>query len=200
MLGDILGNLLANLIWAVIFVPIAGLLLRVKAIQIMLARLAPTLGGKVPHISFALEYVAAATKVSNIVIENAGLEPAYNVYVYLFEKHQGEASFSIKSLGNEGIKKGILGAGKSIVFKDRQVVFENCNVTSEQEVWVEFSNAAGVHFRSIVLPQTARGDDWRVLPPRVIKFRLPMLPGWKYESQSRKDLKKIRKGRKQVSS
>ncbi len=197
MLGDIFSNLLANLIWAAIFVPIAGLLLKLKAAQTVLARLAPSLGGKVPHISFTLEYEKAASKLSNVVIENVGLEPAYNVYVYLFEEHQ-VSGFSIKSLGNEGIKKGILGASKSIVFKDRNVLFDSRDATSEYRAWVEFSNAAGIHFRSVIVPQATRDDDWRVLPPQVVKFRLPMLPDWTYEQRDKKDLGKLKKGEKQI--
>lgn len=74
------------------------------------------------------------------------------------------------------------------------MLFDGCNVTSVNEVWVEFSNVAGANFRTVVHPPTPRGDDWRMTPPRFIKKRLTMMPGW-HATYDKKFRKKVIKGK-----
>jgi hypothetical protein len=192
---DIINNLIASFIWALLVVVV----LRFKTIQLIVARLAPKVGARVPHIDFIVEYQSERSQRCKVIIQNAGSEPAYNVYVYLFEEPQVGEGIMLLSLGNEGISKGILGAGKQIIFDDKKVAHESCNVTTAQQIWVEFSNAAGVHFRSIVIPPSARGDDWKILPPKVIRVRLPTVPYWRYEEKDPRSIGAIKKGRVSLS-
>lgn len=193
--NDIINNLAANLIWtiaAVIFVYLFK-----NPIIRAFRRVWPKIDSKIPHIDFSAVYKPSQDYKSDITIKNAGGEPAYNVYVFLFVEFPGDGGYSIQSLGAEGVRSGVLGIGETIKFKDKSMLFDGCDITCRNEVWVEFSNVAGVHFRTVVLPPSPRGDDWRMLPPKVIKKRLSQIPGfhgnypgasWKKLEQGKRDL------------
>jgi len=119
----------------------------------------------------------------DLKIKNAGNRPAYNVYAFLFEQFMAteiENNYIIKSLGDQNVRSGVLTVGEEIVFNNKKLEFNGCDVTCIQEIWIDYSDEDGDHYRTIVLPISARGDDLQILPPFQIKKRLPMIPGHEY--------------------
>lgn len=79
-----------------------------------------------PHINFDLSSVRKGDIwISEISISNAGDEPAYNVYVFLYSKSAISDSYSIQSLGGQGIKRGTLGIRDSLHFENKDVMFDD---------------------------------------------------------------------------
>jgi hypothetical protein len=182
----------ASLIAAVIF-GIVIFLIRKPLIK-LLQKLFPQFESRTPHVNFETQskQVKGSWK-TDITISNAGDEPAYNVYVFMAE-HFPMGDFKIQSLGDQNVRRAVLGIRDSIIFKDLDVLFDGCNITCDQQMWIEFENSAGINFRTVVLPITGRGDSERAIPSRVIKRRLERLPGLTMEGDD-KEWKKLEKGK-----
>jgi hypothetical protein len=116
---------------------------------------------------------------TDVIIANHGGEPAYDVYVFLYShSYIDENSYSLKSLGESDVRSGVLGVGKEAHFDNVDLMFEGCSLTAKDEIWVEYSNSAGVHFRTRITPPSPRGDSLRVSPPKVIRKRLELMPAF----------------------
>lgn len=195
MWGNILQDVISGLLVAVIFAALAFFTRNV--IIAFVKRLIPRLASKTPHINFEIRshHMKSGEWKNTVIVSNAGDEPAYNVYVFYFEQFP-EGNFKIRPSDMEHmISRPILGIRDSLTFKMDGVHFDGCNVTCVQEVWIEYENSLGVPFRVISKPGTARGDVARILPPKVIKYRLEQLPGAVIEG-NKKDARKYIKGKK----
>lgn len=148
-----------------------------------------------PQLDLDLEYVSKKD-TTRVLIKNAGDQAAFNVYSFLFELfHASESGeYKISSLGSEGIKAGVLAPSESVLFGGKHIKFDGCNVTYEQEIWIEYTDETGLHYRTRIIPPTPRGDDLKVEHPVNIKERLPHLSGLSYTGN--RDLNAIRRGRK----
>jgi hypothetical protein len=191
-------NLIANLIWVILGAVAVLFTIRFEFIRKLLRKVGFNIHFDKPVLDIDLKYSQKTHKTS-FVVKNAGNRPAYNVYVYLFEDFLAGASYRIVSLGDEDIRSGVLGAGEKETFLDKNMMFHGCSATSDQEVWIEYSDEASQHYRTVVLPSTPRGDDMKVLPPARIKERLPMLPSMDYQGQKKID-PALRSGRKGLSA
>lgn len=190
---DVLNNLLATLIW-VIIAGIVGVIFRVRIAR-LLRRVLPQIDSSIPHVDFTFNYNEHGDLKSDIIISNNGGEPAYNVYVFLYTKSfVGADNYTLKSLGNSNVRSGVLGVAGIVEFKGVDLAFAGCSITSKEEIWIEYDNAVGVHFRTVVIPPTPRGDSLKVNPPKVIKERLEMMPGFD-KSYHDKEWKKYEKGK-----
>lgn len=187
-------NLVANLIWVVLGAVVVLATLRFEPIRKLLRKIGFNIHFDKPALDVELIYNQKTYKTS-FVVKNAGNRPAYNVYFYLFEEFLAGASYRIASLGDENIRSGVLGAGKKVTFLDKNMMFHGCNATSDQEVWIEYSDEANQHYRTVVIPSAPRGDDMKIMPPMRIKERLPMLPSMDYQEQKKVDAS-LRSGRK----
>lgn len=187
-------SLAANLIWVVLGAVVVLAALRFEFVRKLLRKVGFNIHFDKPVLDIDLRYNQKTNKTS-FVVKNAGNRPAYNVYTYLFEDFLAGASYRIASLGGEDIRSGVLGVGEKVTFLDKNMMFHGCNVTSDQEVWVEYSDEANQHYRTVVIPSTPRGDDMKVLPPLRINERLPMLPNLDYQEQRKIDTA-LRSGRK----
>lgn len=160
-------------------------------------KLLPQLHSKTPHINFDLKEPKKRKRTwkQDIVINNAGNEPAYNVYVFFYERDMvTQNNYEIRSLGHEGVKRGVLGIRDRITFEGLSEYFQSCGVTSKHEIWIEFENSAGVAFRTVILPVTPKGTSEHVRPPKVIKNRLERAPSLTIEEND-KNWKKYEKGK-----
>lgn len=197
--SDVWNNVLANIIWVlVITIPVAILsFIFWDQIKPRIQRFFGITDNNIPILSFETEdYDKDGDRRSRVVIKNHGREPAYNVYVFLYNYHiAADKSAILQSLGEEGISLGVLAEGQSVVFDGKAVVFESCGVTAKQEVWVEYDNKVGAHLRTRIIPPTPRGDDRRVLPPKYVKKRLEMFPASRITFNN-KDRKRLAKGRR----
>jgi len=186
---SVVASLIAATIFGVVLYAVRNPLIKI------LQRVFPRLESRTPHVNFETRSKQVKGKWKTAVtISNAGDEPAYNVYVFMAE-HFATGDFKIQSLGEQDVRRAVLGIGDSIVFDNLDIVFDGCNVTCDQQMWIEFENSAGVNFRTVVLPITARGDSERAIPPRVIKRRIERLPGLNIEGNNR-EWKKYEKGKK----
>lgn len=173
--GSTVPSIVASLIAAVIFA-VALYLSRSTLIR-WAQRAFPALESRTPHINF--ETQSKQTKVdwtTSVTISNAGDEPAYNVYIFAVERSPVDGNFTIRSLGGRNVRRAVLGVRDTLLFGNIGLMFDGCNVTHEEQLWVEFDNSARVKFRMVVLPVSARGDSERTIPPKVIKERLERLP------------------------
>jgi hypothetical protein len=163
---------------------IARMLLRKLGVDIKLSR---------PQLDLDLEY-DGKTYTTKVIIKNAGDQAAFNVYCFLFEIfHASEdGDFKVSSLGSEKIKAGVLAPGEKIIFDGKRVQFDGCNVTAEQELWVEYTDESDQHYRTRIIPPSPRGDDLKVEPPINIKYRIPRLPGLNYPGK--RDYEALRRG------
>ena len=185
-------SVIASLIAAVIF-GVVIFLIRKPLIK-LLQKVFPQFESRTPHVNFETHSKRVKDKwKTDITISNAGDEPAYNVYVFMAE-HFPAGDFKIQSLGDQNVRRAVLGIRDSIVFKGLDVLFDGCNITCDQQMWIEFENSAGVNFRTVVLPISGRGDSERAIPSRVIKRRLERLPGLSIEG-SNKEWKKLEMGK-----
>lgn len=185
-------GVIASLIAAVIF-GIVIFLIRKPLIK-LLQRVFPQFESRTPHVNFETHSRRLKDKwKTDITISNAGDEPAYNVYVFMAE-HFPMGDYKIQSLGDQNVRRAVLGIRDSIIFKDLDILFDGCNITCDQQMWIEFENSAGVNFRTVVLPITGRGDSERAIPSRVIKRRLERLPGLTMEGDN-KEWKRLEKGK-----
>jgi hypothetical protein len=185
-------GVIASLIAAAIF-GVVIFLIRKPLIN-LLQKAFPQFESRTPHVNFETHSRRVKDEWrTDVTISNAGDEPAYNVYVFMAE-HFPMGDFKIQSLGDQDVRRAVLGIRDSIVFKDLGVLFDGCNITCDQQMWIEFENSAGVNFRTVVLPITGRGDSEQAIPPRVIKRRLERLPGLTMEGNN-KEWKKLEKGR-----
>lgn len=152
-----------------------------------------------PQLDLDLEY-DLKTDTTKVLIKNAGDQAAFNVYCYLFEIfHASEdGNFKISSLGSEGIKAGVLAPGEKLTFDGKHVQFDGCNVTCEQEIWVEYTDEVKRHYRTRIIPPTPRGDNLKVEPPVQIQKRMPRLPGLSFEGS--RNYESIRKGKAGLQS
>lgn len=150
-----------------------------------------------PQLDLELEY-DSKNDTTKVVIKNAGDQAAFNVYCFLFEVfHASEnKEFKISSLGSQGIKAGVLAPSELIYFDGKHVHFDGCNVTSEQEIWVEYTDEINQHYRTRIIPPSPRGDELKVEPPAKIKKRMPRLPGLNYTGS--KNYLPIRRGKKSL--
>lgn len=151
---------------------------------------------KVPRPQLDLDLIFdVKTDTTRVFIKNAGDQAAFNVYCFLFEiYHASEnGNYKISSLGPEGIKAGVLAPGEKITFDGKHVQFDGCNVTCEQEIWVEYTDEVKRHYRTRIIPPTPRGDDLKVEPPAQIQKRMPRLPSLNFEGS--KNYESIRKGK-----
>lgn len=191
-------NLIANLIWVILGAIIILVALRFAGIRSLLRKLGFSIHFDKPVLDIDLKRSKKPQKTS-FIVKNAGNRPAYNVYLFLFEDYLAGTSYRIISLGDQAICSGVLGAGESVTFMDKEMAFYGCGATSEQEIWVEYSDEANQHYRTIIKPTSPRGDDMKVLPPIRIKCRLPMLPGMNYQGQEKLD-PLLRRGRVGLSA
>lgn len=192
--SDVCNNMLSNLLWAVIVS--APFVLFWSYLKPKIQRLIGITDNNIPILSFETKnYNKDGDYSSQVVIENHGKEPAYNVYVYLYNHYWEQKTASIQPLGRQGVKIGVLSEGKKEIFERRQIIFGSCNITAEQEVWVEYDNMAGAHLRTRILPSNARGDDQKVCPPKYIKKRLEMIPADHFDFND-KERKKLVKGQR----
>lgn len=196
-LSGLITNLLSSAIWSIAGIILAFISLRFTMIRRALSKLGVNTYINKPQLAFDTEYDSERQQ-TKITIKNAGDRAAYNVYAFLFEIYHAtdEEAYLIKSLGNQKVKIGILASNESISFEDKNIMFEGCNVTAEQEVWIEYTDEYNTHYRTRMLPPSPRGDDAKILPPAQIKKRLPMLPSLKYTGK--KDWASIRNGKKGI--
>lgn len=185
-------SIFASLIAAIIF-GIVIFLVRKPLIN-LLQKAFPQFESRTPHVNFEThsKQVKGEWK-TDVTISNAGDEPAYNVYVFMAE-HFPMGDFKIQSLGDQNVRRAVLGIRDSMLFKDLDILFDGCNITCDQQMWIEFENSAGVNFRTVVLPITGRGDSESAIPSRVIKHRLERLPSLVIEGDN-KEWKKLEKGK-----
>ena len=193
-LTDLVVNLIANSIWFIFGIIITLLSIRFKFIKLFLGKLGINIPIIRPQLDLSLEYdnIRRSTEVS---IKNAGDRAAYNVYLFLSENYlAGERDeYTITSLGGQKIRAGILAKNEQLKFTGKNVNFETCNVTVNQEMWVEYTDEDNVHYRTIIIPPSPRGDDVKVLPPIRIQQRLPGLPNLHYKGNG--NYEKIRIGK-----
>lgn len=195
MWDNILQDVISGLLVAVIFAVLAFFTRNV--IIAFVKRLIPRLASKTPHVNFEIKshHMKNGDWRNTVTVSNAGDEPAYNVYVFYFEQFP-EGNFKLRPSDMEHmISRPVLGVRDSLTFKTAGVHFDGCNVTCVQEIWIEYENSLGVSFRVVSKPGTARGDVARILPPKVIKYRLEQLPGAVVEG-GKKDASKYMKGEK----
>lgn len=178
---------------------VAGSIVTIVALRFdwargFLARIGVNIRSDRPQLDLDLHFKPELS-TTTVSIKNAGNQCAYNVYCFLFEVYHAADNkpFSVSSLGSEKIKAGVLGPGEKIYFVGKKVMFDGCNITSEQEVWVEYTDEFGRNYRTRVLTPNGRGDDLKVLPPKAIKYRMPRLPGLKYKGTENFEL--IRSGK-----
>lgn len=137
----------------------------------------PKLESRTPHVNFETHSKRVGDEwKTTLTISNAGDEPAYNVYVFMVE-HFPMGNFKIRSLGEQSVRRAVLGIMDMIVFENLDMLFDGCDVICDQQLWIEFENSTGINFRTVVLPISPRGDSERAIPSRVIKRRLERLPG-----------------------
>jgi len=154
----------------------------------------PKLESRTPHVNFETHSKRVKDEWKTAVtISNAGDEPAYNVYVFMAE-HFPMGNFKIQSLGDQNVRRAVLGIRDTIVFESLDILFDGCNVTCDQQMWIEFENSTGINFRTVILPISPRGDSERAIPSRVIKRRLERLPGMVLEGDNKR-WKKLEEGR-----
>lgn len=192
-----LGNVAAELIASVILIGIGSAItvasIRFDSMRKLLKRLGVNIRLSRPQLDLDLDY-DGASHTTKVIIKNAGDQAAFNVYCYLFEIYHAseDGNFKISSLGSEGIRAGVLAPSERIQFDGKQIHFDGCNVTSEQEIWVEYTDEMKQHYRTRIIPPSPRGDDLKVEPPTMIKHRMPRLPGLGYEGK--RNYEAIRKG------
>ncbi|MFZ2836568.1 MAG: hypothetical protein WAZ21_04575 [Candidatus Saccharimonadales bacterium] len=192
-LNDVYNNLLATLIW-VAFAGVIGLIFRARIAR-FIRRILPQIDSSIPHVDFSMNYNVRGDYKTDIAISNNGGEPAYNVYVFLYSKSfVSKNDYSLKSLGGDEVRSGVLGITRDVNFIGVELIFDGCSLTTKEEIWVEYDNAAGVHFRTVVTPPTPRGDSIRVNPPKVIKKRLEMMPEY-HTTRHDSEWKKFEKGK-----
>jgi hypothetical protein len=196
-MNDIGWNVVANIIAGLVLIILGSLLtiaaMRFDPIRKFLNKIGVNINVSRPQLDLDLEY-NGITYTTKVTIKNAGNQAALNVYCYLFEIFHASANgdFNISSLGSERIKAGVLAPGEKIFFDGKRVQFDGCNVTSEQEIWVEYTDELGQHYRTRIIPPSPRGDDLKVEPPVKIKNRMPRLPGLNYSGKQ--NYEAIRKG------
>lgn len=159
-------------------------------------KLRPQLESRTPHINFEISSQRVDEQwVSLVTISNASDEPAYNLYVYYFEQFS-TGNFKLTASKAEGlITRSVLGVRDSLKFEIDGVQFDGCNVTCSQEVWIEYENSLGVAFRVVNIPPSPRGDIARIMPPKVVKRRMELLPGVTIEG-GEKEAKEYIKGKR----
>ena len=195
---DIINNLIAEAVFFVLLGLLTTLLW--NPIKNTIKRLKPVIDSKIPHVSCELVF-NKSTQLTDVYITNSGGEPAYNVLVFLAELfHVDDGGFSIHSLQGEGIRSGIIGPGSQRKYLNKEVHFDGCNVTSTQEIWVDYENAAGVGFRVIVEPPSPRGSDWWYNPPRRVRYLLPNWAGMHAYKGVNREWSSIREGRSYIKS
>jgi|GEM_PF-5830089 len=196
---DIGENLIAEIISSILFlflgVTITLIAIKFRPFRKLLRKLGINVPIPKPQLDLDLTY-NHKTDSTAIAIKNAGDQAAFNVYCFLFEVfHASEnLDYRISSLGEENIKAGILAPGERITFKGSHLHFDGCNITAEQEVWIEYTDELDTHYRTRVIPPSPRGDSLKVETPTVIKHRIPRLPRLAYTGQ--KDYEMIRRGKK----
>jgi hypothetical protein len=193
-LTDLGINLLAAFIAFVIGVTVSLLAIKIKRFRIFLRKIGLHFPINRPQLDLDLSYDHKQDK-TKVIIKNAGDQAAYNVYAFLFEVFHGteNKTYTVSSLGNESIRAGILAPGEKVTFEGKNIKFDGCNITAEQEMWVEYTDEVGDHYRTKVIPPSPRGDDLKVEVPFKISHRMPRLPGLRYEGA--KDYEIIQKGR-----
>lgn len=153
-----------------------------SAVAKWLRSFVPGIESKRPHVNFETQVVQLEDKTwkTNVVISNAGDEPAYNVHVFMVERFP-IGDFHIRSLGSQGIRRSVLGLRDSLKFEGLDMTWQGCNATVRELLWIEFENSNGVAFRTVVHAASARGDDERAEPTRVIRRRLEQISGEEYQ-------------------
>lgn len=132
----------------------------------------PRLDTKTPYLNFEANSKLISNKwKTDISISNACGEPIFNIYVFMAERYVS-GNFTIRSLGSQNIKRTVLGIHDSLLFDDLDIIFESCNLTCNQQFWIEFEDSKGSYFRTVVIPETARGDEQRIISTRRIKSRI----------------------------
>ncbi len=175
------SGVLAGILQSVASAAIIGLLAYIFKERIFkgLRKLMPTLGSKTPHINFEMKSTKTKSDKwkSVATVSNAGSEPAYNLYVHYYEQFLGQ-DFKVKALdAKDEISRAVLGIRDTLRFDLDGVKFDGCNVTSDQQIWVEYENSVGVNFRVVIIPPTPRGDASTIRPPKVVKRRFERMPG-----------------------
>lgn len=155
----------------------------------------PGVESKRPHVSFETRVTELdeGTWKTNVAISNAGDEPAYNVYVFMVERFPA-GEFSVRSLGAQGVRRSVLGIRDSLEFEGLNMTWQGCNAMVQEWLWIEFENSSGVAFRTVVRAASARGDEERTEPTRVIRRRLEQIPGEEYRG-SYEEWRRFRRGR-----
>lgn len=189
-------NFVSNLITFLAGSVVTLLAIRIIWVRKLLRKVGVVVPVSRPQLDLDIERDDYGT--TEIIIKNAGDKVAYNVYVFLFELFWGseDESYQISSLGTQKVRVGLLSPNEKVVFKGKVVSFSGCNVTSEQEIWVEYTDENDEHYRTRIVPPSARGDALRVMPPEKIKMRLPLLPGLKFTGN--RDWKNIKLGKKGI--
>ncbi len=191
--SNLIAELIASLILLVVGSAITIAAMRFQFVRKFLRKLGVNIKLSRPQLDLDLEY-DAKSDTTEVIIKNAGDQAAFNVYCYLFEIfHASEGGdFKVSSLGVEKIRAGILAPGEKVIFKGKHIQFDGCNVTAEQEIWVEYTDEIDQHYRTRIIPPTPRGDDLKVEPPLIIQHRMPRLPGLSYPGKG--SYEAIRKG------
>lgn len=177
---DFLINLLAEFVWFLTGIVVTFLGLRSSRIRGWAKHVGIKVHFDKPQLDFDI-IGNNKSGIANLIVKNAGNRPAYNVYSFLFEGSEINVNFSIKSLGEQKVRSGVLAAGEKVKFTDKQLQFVGCNIMVRQEIWVDYSDEDGDHYRTIVLPTNPRGDDMKVLPPIRIQNRIPLAPNLNLE-------------------
>lgn len=178
---DVITSLVANFISFLLGIPVTLIALKISFFR----RIAKNLGVKVhidkPELDFDIKYKESSG--FNFVIKNAGTRAAYNVYAFLFEHFmaaESKNSYRVVSLGDQDVRCGVLAVNEKVEYANKKLNFVGCDVTCIQEIWVDYTDEDGDHYRSIITTGSARGDDMQVRPPFRINKRLPLLPSYEY--------------------
>lgn len=193
-------NFISNLVTFVAGSVVTLLAIRIIWIRKLLRKVGVEVPVSRPQLDLDIERDGHGT--TEIIIKNAGDKVAYNVYVFLFEIFWAseDETYQISSLGTQKVRVGLLSPNEKVVFKGKVVSFSGCNVTAEQEIWVEYTDENDDHYRTRIIPPSARGDTLRVVPPEKIKTRLPLLAGLQFTgNRDWRDIKLGKKGIKGLS-
>lgn len=190
----LLNDVIAGVVTAIVITTLAFIFR--GTIVAFIKRLLPRLESKTPHVNFEVKGQLGKDGEweSTITVSNAGNEPAYNIYVFYFEQFT-EDNFKITASNTENlITRPVLGIHDSLEFHTKGIVFEGCNVTSLQEIWIEYENSLGVAFRVVNEPRSPRGDIAKIRPPKIIRQRLEQLPGAS-KAGDKRELRRYKKGK-----
>lgn len=175
-------NVAASAFYSLILIGLTLISLKYKFMRDIAKKLGVKIHTDKPQLDFDI-IIRDKRGKADLIVKNAGNRPAYNVYAFIFEGYEVSSGFHLRSLGQQKVRSGVLAVNEKLIFTDKQLAFIGCNVTSTQEVWIDYSDEDGDHYRTIVIPNSPRGDDMKVQPPIMIKYRIPLMPELDLESK-----------------